>query len=45
VTEKGACMMLYLIIGVLAAGALLTFFLGTMWLLRVRSDIFSRLVR
>jgi hypothetical protein len=38
-------MMMLLIIGVLAAGVMLTFFLGTMWLLRVRSDIFSRYTR
>ena len=38
-------MTMVIIIGVLAAGLMFTFFMGTMWLLRVRSGIFSRLVR
>jgi hypothetical protein len=38
-------MTVFLILGVLAVALMLTFFLGTMWLLRVRSDIFKRLAR
>jgi hypothetical protein len=38
-------MPILLAIGILAAGLMLAFFLGTMWLLRVRADIFSSMRR